>query len=112
MTKLRGLVLVGLIGLLALCAPPAQAVVVTPAVAVAQVGAVAPVPVQLRPDLQQAAPPGPVLDPANTNEANNLKTKNKAIAAGIAAVLLIAVIWGRRVRSKKRKKNNDQAQGK
>jgi hypothetical protein len=112
MTKLRGLVLVALIGLLALCAPPAQAVVFMPAAAAAQVGAAAPVPVLLRPDLQQAAPPGPVLDPANTNEANAIKTRNKAVAAGIAVVLLLVVIWGRRVRAKKRKKSTDQAKGK
>jgi hypothetical protein len=110
MTKLRGLVLAGLIGLLAICAPPAQAVVFTPAAA-GLVAASAPVPVLLQPDLEQA-PPGPILDPANTNEANNLKTRNKAIAAGVAAVLLVLVIWGRRSRAKKRKKRNDQASGK
>ncbi|MCU1684113.1 MAG: hypothetical protein JWQ81_4852 [Amycolatopsis sp.] len=111
MTKLRGLVLAGLIGLLAVCAPPAQAVVFTPAAAAGQLAASAPVPVLLQPELRQA-PPGPVLDPANTNEANTLKTRNKAIAAGVAAVLLLLVVWGRRVRSKKRKKRNDQAAGK
>lgn len=45
--------------------------------------------------------PGPVLDPTSTSEADNQKTKNKLIAGGAAIVLLLAVVWGRRARSKK-----------
>lgn len=109
MAKLRGLLLVGLMGLLVVCAPPAQAVV-------------APVSAPLSASaFQQAqallieprqAPPGPVLDPAQTDKANAEKTKNKLIAGGVAIVLLLLVIWGRKTRSSKRKKDGDQAKGK
>jgi len=66
MAKLRGLVLVALLGVLVLCAPPAQAVVVRSAgVSTAVLHAEAwLVPVQ-------SAPPGPVLDPAETDKANS-----------------------------------------
>jgi len=61
---------------------------------------------------EQLAPPGPVLDPAGTAQANSQRTKNKLIAGGVAVVLLLLVIWGRKVRSKKAKKISDQAKGK
>jgi hypothetical protein len=110
MTKFRGLVLVGLIGLLALCAPQAQAVVVvSPAVAA---GGAAPAAQLAWPFEEQLAPPGPVLDPAGTAQANSQRTKNKLIAGGVAVVLLLLVIWGRKVRSKKATKISDQAKGK
>lgn len=51
----------------------------------------------------QTQPPGPVLDPSQTDKANSEKTKNKLIAGLVAVVLLAIVIWGRRVRSKKAK---------
>lgn len=111
MRKLRGLVLVGLIGLLAVCAPPAQAVVMRAAAPAVTVG-VAQAPPLLLPFDEQVAPPGPVLDPAGTEQANSAKTKNKLIAGGVAVVLLLIVIWGRRMRTQKRKKSSDQAKGK
>ena len=49
--------------------------------------------------------PGPTLDPAESEQANAEKTKNKLIVGGIAAVLLVIVLWGRSVR-KKRTKNS------
>ena len=51
----------------------------------------------------QTQPPGPVLDPAQTDKANTEKTKNKLIAGVVAVALLGIVIWGRRIRSKKAK---------
>jgi hypothetical protein len=109
MAKLRGLVLVGLLGLLVVCAPPAQSVVLRP-VSPISTSAAAHAEALLVP--AQTAPPGPVLDPAETDKANSQKTKNKLIAGGVAVVLLGIVIWGRRVRAKRRKKASDQAQGK
>ncbi|GAB3153838.1 hypothetical protein [Amycolatopsis sp. NPDC004378] len=98
MAKLRGLVLVGLLGAVLFTASPALAEPVRPAavtVAVTHAGAAfAPA---------QTQPPGPVLDPAQTDKANTQKTKNKLIAGLIAVVLLGVVIWGRRIRSKRAK---------
>jgi len=51
----------------------------------------------------QTQPPGPVLDPAQTDKANTEKTRNKLIAGLIAVVLLGIVIWGRKIRSKRAK---------
>jgi hypothetical protein len=99
MTKFRGLVLAGLIGVLALCAPPAQGAVLRPS-AVADFS----VSSQVSPVLEQNAPPGPVLDPAGTTEADAQKSKNKLIAGGVAIVLLLLVLWGRKVRNPKAKK--------
>ncbi|MFJ7210191.1 hypothetical protein [Amycolatopsis sp. NPDC098790] len=99
MAKLRGLVLAGVLGAVLFTASPASAEPVRPdnAVAVAVVhAAVAPVPAQTQ-------PPGPVLDPAQTDKANTEKTKNKLIAGVVAVALLGIVIWGRRIRSKKAK---------
>ncbi|WP_329052119.1 hypothetical protein OG738_06695 [Amycolatopsis sp. NBC_01488] len=99
MAKLRGLVLVGVLGAVLFTASPAFAepVRVQNAVTVAVVHAPAAlVPVQTQ-------PPGPVLDPAQTDKANSQKTKNKLIAGVVAVALLAIVIWGRRIRSKKAK---------
>ncbi|MGW5722598.1 hypothetical protein ACWEVP_40955 [Amycolatopsis sp. NPDC003865] len=98
MAKLRGLVLVGVLGAVLFTASPASAGPVRPAsvtVSVAHAPA-ALVPVQTQ-------PPGPVLDPAQTDKANSEKTKNKLIAGVVAVALLGIVIWGRRIRSKKAK---------
>ncbi|MBE1498738.1 hypothetical protein H4696_005838 [Amycolatopsis lexingtonensis] len=99
MAKLRLLVLVGVLGAVLFTASPALAgpvrVHTTASVTAARV-AVAPAPAQTQ-------PPGPVLDPAQTDKANTQKTKNKLVAGLIAVVLLGIVIWGRRVRSKKTK---------
>ncbi|MEV6901303.1 hypothetical protein [Amycolatopsis sp. NPDC051372] len=103
MAKVRGLLLVGLLGALFYCAAPAQAAVVeAPAQAQAQVQAQAAALAEaLLPAPQQAAP-GPVLDPTQTDKANAQKTRNKLIAGGVAVVLLAIVFFGRR----KRKKGN------
>jgi hypothetical protein len=99
MAKLRGLVLVGVLGAVLFTASPAYAGPVrshdTVAVAVAHAPAA--------PVLAQTQPPGPVLDPAQTDKANTEKTKNKLIAGVVAVALLGIVIWGRRIRSKKAK---------
>lgn len=110
MAKLRGLVLVGLLGVLVVCAPPAQAVVLrspgyATSAAVSSHGQAFLLPAQ-------SVPPGPVLDPAETDKANSQKTKNKLVAGGVAVVLLGIVVWGRRIRAKKRKKDSDKSQGK
>ncbi|WET80471.1 hypothetical protein P3102_04250 [Amycolatopsis sp. QT-25] len=89
--RLAGLAAAGLV----VCAPVAQAKEIqAPAPVIAQ-AAVHEVPRQ--------APPGPVLDPAETDKANSQETKNKIIAGVVAAVLLGLVILGRRARSKKKK---------
>jgi hypothetical protein len=100
MAKLRGLVLAGVLGAVLFTASPAFAEPMRPATVAVTVAhaSVALVPVQTQ-------PPGPVLDPAQTDKANSEKTKNKLIAGFIAAVLLGAVIWGRKIRSKKAKKS-------
>jgi hypothetical protein len=104
MAKLRGLVwgvvLAGVLGAVLFTAAPAQAGPVRPVavtVTVAHAGAA------LAP--AQTQPPGPVLDPAQTDKANTEKTKNKLIAGLVAVVLLGIVVWGRRIRSKKAKKS-------
>jgi len=101
MTKIRAVVSAGLIGFLVVLAPPAQAVTAQPSSVVAVAAfAVSP---QVSPVREQTAPPGPVLDPAGTTEADAKQTKNKIVAGGIALVLGFLVWWGRRVRSKKAK---------
>ncbi len=110
MAKLRGLVLVGLLGVLVVCAPPAQATVLRSPGYVTSAAATAHVSALLLPT--QSVPPGPVLDPAETDRANSEKTKNKLVAGGVAVVLLGIVVWGRRIRAKKRKKDKDKAAGK
>ena len=98
MAKLRGLVLVGLLGAVLFTASPALAAPVRPA---AVTVSVAHAPAGLVP--VQTQPPGPVLDPAQTDKANTEKTRNKLIAGLIAVVLLGIVIWGRKIRSKRAK---------
>ncbi|WP_290053529.1 hypothetical protein [Amycolatopsis solani] len=100
MAKLRGLVLVGVLGAVLFTASPALAEPVRPATVSVTTGYAAVAPVQA-----QTQPPGPVLDPAQTDKANTQKTKNKLIAGLIAVVLLGIVIYGRRIRSKKAKKS-------
>jgi hypothetical protein len=96
MTKFRAIVLAGLVGLLTVCASPVQAAAATPAeTAGMSVSAL------VQPFSEQTAPPGPVLDPAQTSEADAATTKNKLIAGGAAVVLLLLVLWGRSVRKKK-----------
>ncbi|WP_418190768.1 hypothetical protein [Amycolatopsis albispora] len=90
-TKLRGLLPAVLLGLLVLLPAPALAAG-EPATTVSVVVAQDPTP-----------PPGPVLDPAESERANSEKTKNQLIAGGAAVVLLGIVLWGRRVRAKRRK---------
>ncbi len=99
MAKLRVLVLVGVLGAVLFTAQPAVASPVRSAAVTATVAhaSAALVPVQTQ-------PPGPVLDPAQTDKANTEKTKNKLIAGVVAVALLAIVIWGRRIRSKKAKK--------
>ncbi|MEV7091483.1 hypothetical protein AB0M80_01450 [Amycolatopsis sp. NPDC051045] len=99
MAKLRGLVLVGLLGAVLFTASPALAGQLRPVAVPVTVAHVAAVPVPA----QATADPGPVLDPAQTDKANSEKTKNKLIAGLIAAALLGIVIWGRKIRSKKAK---------
>lgn len=98
MAKLRGLVLAGVLGAVLFTASPASAEPVRP---VSVAVTVAHAPVALVP--AQTQPPGPVLDPAQTDKANTEKTKNKLIAGVVAVALLAIVIWGRRIRSKKTK---------
>ncbi|GHF78718.1 hypothetical protein FHX82_004469 [Amycolatopsis bartoniae] len=61
---------------------------------------------------QQTPAPGPVIDPADNERANQRKTKNKVVVGVIAAILLVIVVWGRSIRRKRRKKSSDQAKGK
>ncbi len=99
MAKLRGLILVGVLGAVLFTASPAAAEPVRShdtVTATVLHASVAPV-------LAQTQPPGPVLDPAQTDKANTEKTKNKLIAGVVAVALLGIVIWGRRIRSKKAK---------
>jgi hypothetical protein len=98
MAKLRGLVLVALLGAVLFTASPALAEPVRPAAVTMSVAyaSAALVPAQTQ-------PPGPVLDPAQTDKANSEKTKNKLIAGLLAVVLLGIVIWGRKIRSKRTK---------
>ncbi|ONF65512.1 hypothetical protein [Amycolatopsis keratiniphila] len=90
--QLAGLVAAGLV----VCAPVAQAAEIqAPAPVIMQAAAVH--------EVLEQAPPGPVLDPAETDKANSQETKNKVIAGIAAAILLGLVILGRRSRSKKKK---------
>ncbi|MEV6912270.1 hypothetical protein [Amycolatopsis sp. NPDC051071] len=93
--QLAGLLIAGLV----VCAPAAQAA------APSAIPAVSPVITQAAAvhEVLSQAPPGPVLDPAETDKANSQETKNKVIAGIIAVVLLGLVILGRRARSKKKK---------
>ncbi|EOD67196.1 hypothetical protein [Amycolatopsis vancoresmycina] len=99
MAKLRGLVLVGLLGAVLFAASPAYAAPVRPVAVTMSAAHAAPVLVPA----QTTVNPGPVLDPAQTDKANTEKTRNKLIAGLIAVVLLGIVIWGRKIRSKRAK---------
>ncbi|HKS47943.1 MAG TPA: hypothetical protein VJT49_23090 [Amycolatopsis sp.] len=61
---------------------------------------------------QATAPPGPRIDPADTDKANAQKTKSKVVVGVTAVVLLGIVVWGRSIRRKRRKSADDQAKGK
>ncbi|MEV4055744.1 hypothetical protein AB0J55_31445 [Amycolatopsis sp. NPDC049688] len=98
MAKLRGLVLVGLLGAVLFTASPAYAAPVRPVAVTVGVAHASPALVPA-----QTQPPGPVLDPAQTDKANSEKTRNKLVAGLIAVVLLGIVIWGRKIRSKRAK---------
>ena len=100
MTKLRGLVLVGVLGAVLFTAAPAQAEPARPAAVVVTTAHAG---MALAPSQSATPNPGPVLDPAQTDKANSEKTKNKLIAGAIAVGLLGIVIWGRRIRSKRAK---------
>jgi len=98
MANLRGLVLAGVLGAVLFTASPAFAEPVRPAAVTVTVAHASPVLVPA-----QTQPPGPVLDPAQTDKANTEKTRNKLVAGLIAVVLLGIVIWGRKIRSKRAK---------
>jgi hypothetical protein len=53
---------------------------------------------------QDTAPPGPRIDPAETDRANAEKTKKKIVVGLIALALAAIVVSGRMNRRKKRKK--------
>jgi cytoskeletal protein RodZ len=58
-----------------------------------------------------AADAGPVIDSESKRQADNEQTRRKLVVGGIALGLLLIVIWGRRVRSVKRKKMDAQSKG-
>ncbi|MBB4686216.1 hypothetical protein [Amycolatopsis jiangsuensis] len=95
MAKVRGLLLAGLLGVVLTGVLPGPS-------AVAATGPAPSVAVTQASELHQA-PPGPVLDPSQTDKANAEKTRNKLIAGGAAVVLLAIVFFGRRRRIKRRK---------
>lgn len=98
--QLAGLLIAGLVVWITVWAPAAQASQFSEIQAaspmIMQAAAVHEAPSQV--------PPGPVLDPAETDKANSQETKNKIIAGIAAAILLGLVILGRRTRSKAKKK--------
>lgn len=58
-----------------------------------------------------AAEEGPEINSENNERADTEITRSKVVVGGIAAGLLVIVIWGRRVRSVRRKKLAKQAKG-
>lgn len=54
---------------------------------------------------EQTAQPGPDLD-ERRDQANSELRRNKLIVGGAAAALFGLVLWGRRIRSKRRKDND------
>ncbi|WP_344425866.1 hypothetical protein [Amycolatopsis minnesotensis] len=102
-TKVRAAVPAMVLGaLLALCSATvcaAPAAAAPPPVA----AAVAAPPPATPSTAPPAAPQGPKIDPAQNSQANADKTKNKVIIGVIAAVLLVIVVWGRRIRSRAEK---------
>ncbi|KAA9148996.1 hypothetical protein FPZ12_044145 [Amycolatopsis acidicola] len=110
MGKLRTTLAALATGLLcSLSAPAAVAVAATPAPAVA---VSAPVAGAAQPVVEQTTQPGPTIDPADNERANQQKTKSKIVVGVLAVVLAGIVIWGRSIRGKRRKKSADQAKGK
>ncbi|WP_158892015.1 hypothetical protein [Amycolatopsis anabasis] len=105
MTRARALFLALLASaLVSFAAPVAVAEPVSTSVVVAVAGPVA--------RQQQAPEPGPKIDPADNQRANSEKVKNKVIVGVAAVVLLLIVLWGRKVRGKNQKKADAQAKGK
>ena len=98
-TRLRRVAVAVVLGAVALVAasqaPAVAAPVERPAVAVHMAAA----PVLAQTDTQD---PGPKLDPEESAKADSDRTKKNFIVGGIALVLLLTVIWGRRVRTKRR----------
>lgn len=92
---LAGLVL-GVVLLFAVPAAPASAVTAISGT-VSQVTSAGPL------AQQTTAPPGPRIDPAETDRANAEKTKSKIVVGLITVVLAGIVVWGRWVRSRRRK---------
>lgn len=61
---------------------------------------------------QPTPPPGPTLDPEKSERANSERAQNKTVVGIIAGVLLLIVLWGRRVRGKRNKQIKAAAKGK
>ncbi|WP_410656399.1 hypothetical protein [Amycolatopsis sp. lyj-112] len=101
--QLAGLLIAGLVVGITVWAPVAQA---SPAARFSEIQSTSPMIMQAAAvhEAPSQVPPGPVLDPADTDKANSEETKNKIIAGIIAAILLGLVILGRRSRSKAKKK--------
>ncbi|MGH3520667.1 MAG: hypothetical protein ACRDQ7_25500 [Haloechinothrix sp.] len=115
MTKLRGLaltllllgVLCALVPILGLAGPAEVAVSGSPATATppSPVSMHQPQEPPARSDREPAqVEPGPVIDPENSERANNERVKNKFIVGAATVLLLGIVIWGRRVRKHRRHK--------
>ncbi|OZM75051.1 hypothetical protein CFN78_02400 [Amycolatopsis antarctica] len=92
------------LGVLTMMAGPFTAAAEGQAPRVAGVAASAPVLVQdpTEPPAETPAETGPTIDPAESEQADSEKTQTKFIVGGIALVLLLLVIGGRRIRSKRR----------
>ncbi|GAA5168785.1 hypothetical protein [Amycolatopsis dongchuanensis] len=101
MTKVRAGLAALMLGLLLSFTAPA--VVTAPAAVAAPV---VPLPAAAGPLAAQTPAPGPVIDPAQNERANQQKTKNKIIVGVLAAVLLVIVVWGRSIRKKRREKSS------
>lgn len=125
MTKLRGLavtlLLVGvvcaLVPILGLAGPAEVAVPGSPMTEArpSPVSMHKPQEPQARPVPEKKAPaqstptptqgqPGPLIDPENNERADSERTKNKLIVGAVTVALLGIVVWGRRIRSHRRKK--------
>ncbi|WP_026360326.1 hypothetical protein [Amycolatopsis nigrescens] len=95
--KTRASVLALVLGLLVVLGAPAA--VAQPAAEVRQPVAAAVAPVLAQ---DQTPVPGPTIDPAESQRADSEETRNKIIVGVSAAVLLLLVLWGRKVRKGKK----------